>query len=70
MVGGIFTSFLLELLVYPAIYEVWRWGSFPKSVRANQGFASIQLQADAGLAGSPLGVVSPDAASRITEMLS
>jgi Cu(I)/Ag(I) efflux system membrane protein CusA/SilA len=25
MVGGIFTSFLLELLVYPAIYEVWRW---------------------------------------------
>jgi len=26
MVGGIFTSFILELLVYPAIYEVWRWG--------------------------------------------
>jgi Cu/Ag efflux pump CusA len=25
MVGGIFTSFLLELLVYPAIYELWRW---------------------------------------------
>jgi copper/silver efflux system protein len=25
MVGGIFTSFVLELLVYPAIYEVWRW---------------------------------------------
>ena len=25
MVGGIFTSFLLELLVYPAIYEIWRW---------------------------------------------
>src|SRR5512138_3817374 len=25
MVGGIFTSFLMELLVYPAIYEVWRW---------------------------------------------
>jgi Cu(I)/Ag(I) efflux system membrane protein CusA/SilA len=24
MVGGIFTSFLLELLVYPAIYELWR----------------------------------------------
>jgi Cu(I)/Ag(I) efflux system membrane protein CusA/SilA len=24
MIGGIFTSFLLELLVYPAIYEVWR----------------------------------------------
>jgi Cu(I)/Ag(I) efflux system membrane protein CusA/SilA len=25
MVGGIFTSFVLELLVYPAIYELWRW---------------------------------------------
>jgi Cu(I)/Ag(I) efflux system membrane protein CusA/SilA len=25
MVGGIFTSFALELLVYPAIYEVWKW---------------------------------------------
>ncbi len=25
MIGGIFTSFLMELLVYPAIYEVWKW---------------------------------------------
>ncbi|MGE5246500.1 MAG: efflux RND transporter permease subunit [Betaproteobacteria bacterium] len=25
MVGGIFTSFVLELVVYPAIYEIWRW---------------------------------------------
>jgi Cu(I)/Ag(I) efflux system membrane protein CusA/SilA len=25
MVGGIFTSFALELLVYPAVYEIWRW---------------------------------------------
>jgi Cu(I)/Ag(I) efflux system membrane protein CusA/SilA len=24
MVGGIFTSFLMELLVYPAIYSIWR----------------------------------------------
>ena len=24
MVGGIFTSFLLELLVYPVIYDLWR----------------------------------------------
>jgi Cu(I)/Ag(I) efflux system membrane protein CusA/SilA len=27
MIGGIFTSFLLELVVYPAIYEVWKWHS-------------------------------------------
>ncbi|MCM2333438.1 MAG: CusA/CzcA family heavy metal efflux RND transporter [Anaeromyxobacteraceae bacterium] len=25
MVGGLFTSFLLELLVYPVIYRAWRW---------------------------------------------
>ena len=25
MIGGIFTSFILELAVYPAIYEIWRW---------------------------------------------
>jgi Cu(I)/Ag(I) efflux system membrane protein CusA/SilA len=24
MIGGIFTSFLLELLVYPAVYEIWK----------------------------------------------
>jgi len=25
MIGGIFTSFLMELLVYPAIYSIWKW---------------------------------------------
>ena len=25
MICGIFTAFLMELLVYPATYEVWRW---------------------------------------------
>jgi Cu(I)/Ag(I) efflux system membrane protein CusA/SilA len=25
MVGGLFTSFLMELLVYPAIYLLWKW---------------------------------------------
>ena len=25
MIGGIFTSFLLELLVYPAMYQIWKW---------------------------------------------
>jgi Cu(I)/Ag(I) efflux system membrane protein CusA/SilA len=27
MVGGLFTSFLMELLVYPAIYYRWKWAS-------------------------------------------
>lgn len=30
MVGGIFTSFVLELLVYPAIYELWRRNGIQK----------------------------------------
>ena len=25
MIGGVFTSFILELLVYPVIYEIWKW---------------------------------------------
>jgi Cu(I)/Ag(I) efflux system membrane protein CusA/SilA len=25
MVGGLFTSFILELLVYPAVYSIWKW---------------------------------------------
>jgi copper/silver efflux system protein len=25
MVGGIFTSFLLELVVYPPVYQIWKW---------------------------------------------
>jgi Cu(I)/Ag(I) efflux system membrane protein CusA/SilA len=25
LIGGIFTSFLLELLIYPAVYQVWKW---------------------------------------------
>jgi Cu(I)/Ag(I) efflux system membrane protein CusA/SilA len=38
MVGGIFTSFVLELLVYPAIYEVWRSGSFRKKAETDRAF--------------------------------
>jgi copper/silver efflux system protein len=49
MVGGIFTSFLLELLVYPAIYEVWRWRSLPKSVRELE---SASLKQDGVLGGA------------------
>jgi Cu(I)/Ag(I) efflux system membrane protein CusA/SilA len=29
MVGGLATSFLLELLVYPAIYYLWKKRSLP-----------------------------------------
>ena len=34
MVGGLSTSFLLELLVYPAIYFIWKWRFEMKRGRA------------------------------------
>jgi copper/silver efflux system protein len=47
MVGGIFTSFILELLVYPAIYEVWRWNTGVKravaSHKAGQSVHALEL---------------------------
>lgn len=27
MIGGIFTSFLMELIVYPPIYAIWKWNA-------------------------------------------
>ena len=27
MVGGIITSFILELLLYPVIFTMWKWNS-------------------------------------------
>ena len=32
MIGGIFTSFILELVVYPALYEVSKWRSVKRQV--------------------------------------
>ena len=44
MIGGLFTSFLMELLVYPAVYLVWKWrsevkeaGLVPESALAQPG---------------------------------
>ena len=36
MIGGIFTSFILELVVYPAIYAIWKWNfEVKKQLRAS-----------------------------------
>jgi Cu(I)/Ag(I) efflux system membrane protein CusA/SilA len=32
LIGGIFTSFLLELLVYPPIYQLWRWREVKREI--------------------------------------
>ena len=37
VIGGVFTSFLLELLVYPAVYQVWRWDFGLKKRLAEEG---------------------------------
>jgi len=34
MIGGIFTSFILELLVYPVIYEIWKGFEVRRLARA------------------------------------
>jgi Cu(I)/Ag(I) efflux system membrane protein CusA/SilA len=36
MIGGIFTSFIMELCVYPAIYAIWKWNfGLKKQIGAN-----------------------------------
>lgn len=37
MVGGIVTSFILELLIYPAIYVIWKGWSEMRSGKAVEG---------------------------------
>ncbi|MGA2137563.1 MAG: efflux RND transporter permease subunit [Verrucomicrobiia bacterium] len=42
MVGGLFTSFLMELLVYPAIYYLWKWH---KEVKPSMTSESVGVHA-------------------------
>ena len=44
MVSGIFTSFVPELVVDPAIYEIWKW-----HFKLNRGRAKPQPRALAAL---------------------
>jgi Cu(I)/Ag(I) efflux system membrane protein CusA/SilA len=45
MVGGLATSFLLELLVYPAIYAIWKWNGEMRRGRAARAAAGMPLHA-------------------------
>jgi copper/silver efflux system protein len=36
MIGGIVTSFILELVIYPVIYEIWRGREFRRKKRSDQ----------------------------------
>jgi len=51
MIGGIFTSFLLELLVYPSIYEIWRSRRLQK-ISVGMNSTSIQTYRGRGWEGA------------------
>ena len=36
MVGGVVTSFILELVIYPAIYTIWKWWAEVRTAARNQ----------------------------------
>ena len=40
MVGGLATSFVMELLVYPAIYLLWKWNTEVKRGFRGPGFVA------------------------------
>jgi copper/silver efflux system protein len=44
MVGGIFTSFILELLVYPVVYELWKRNTIAKPFSNPEAFESDDRQ--------------------------
>jgi Cu(I)/Ag(I) efflux system membrane protein CusA/SilA len=48
MIGGIITSFLLELVVYPAVYQIWKWNFEVK----HQLLPEFALPADANAVSS------------------
>ena len=50
MIGGIFTSFLLELLVYPGIYQLWKW-HFEMKPRPPKSAGAPSMEPAAEVAG-------------------
>jgi Cu(I)/Ag(I) efflux system membrane protein CusA/SilA len=46
MVGGILTSFIMELLVYPAIYTVWKWRFEMREGKASSEELLSHVEAD------------------------
>ena len=48
MIGGVFTSFLLELLVYPVLFELWKWHGELKQVAGPGGQSGMAAIGPAG----------------------
>jgi Cu(I)/Ag(I) efflux system membrane protein CusA/SilA len=46
VIGGLVTSFLLELLVYPVVYELWKWHTEVKpgiDAQVGRGVADLMV---------------------------
>ena len=52
MVGGLVTSFILELLVYPPIYEIWKWRFVMRGGTVVPAFPPSVTPVKAGVQGS------------------
>ena len=42
MIGGIITSFLMELIIYPPVFAIWKW-NFEVKPRLKKGEPPLQL---------------------------
>jgi Cu(I)/Ag(I) efflux system membrane protein CusA/SilA len=54
MVGGIFTSFVLELLIYPLVYELWKRNTLDEPLANSEAGASdgMENQPELAFAGA------------------
>jgi hypothetical protein len=41
MVGGIVTSFIMELLIYPAVYAIWKWWAEARTASPKDAVARL-----------------------------
>ncbi len=42
LIGGIFTSFILELVVYPPIYQIWKWREVRATSKVQGSTSNVQ----------------------------
>jgi hypothetical protein len=42
MIGGIITSFLMELIIYPPVFAIWKWNFEVKPTLKQQGPKSLE----------------------------
>ena len=43
MIGGIITSFLMELIIYPPVFAIWKW-NFEVKPKLKKSGPSLQIE--------------------------